>query len=133
MPRKAHPLYATWKNLRQRCGNPKHPKYPTYGARGIAVCPEWSDFFRFVADVGQRPEGHTLDRKDNDGPYSKENCHWATPDEQARNKTSNRNYTLDGETMTRAEWSRRTGIPDTTLRFRLNNGWSPKEAFGAGN
>lgn len=125
----SHPLRAIWDNMRQRCRNPNNNKYRNYGARGITIDPAWDDFWTFVADMGPRPEGHTLDRKDNDGPYSKENCRWALAETQQRNRTNNRKYTFSGETMTRAEWSRRTGIPDTTLRYRLNNGWSPQEAF----
>jgi hypothetical protein len=127
-----HSLYITWKNLRQRCNNRKHPKYKNYGGRGITVAAAWDDFWSFVADVGVRPEGTTLDREDNDGPYCKDNCRWITAAAQAANKTTNRKYELRGEVLTRAELGRRFGIPDTTLRFRLNNGWTTEEAVTHG-
>lgn len=72
--------------MRWRCTNPNSPHYPNYGGRGITVCPEWSSFERFIADMGRRPPGMTLERKENDGPYTPGNCIWATPTQQARNK-----------------------------------------------
>jgi hypothetical protein len=81
-----HPLYATWKGMRNRCNNPRAPRYKDYGGRGIAVCKRWDKFQNFLADMGERPPGTTLDRKNNDRGYSKRNCRWATPAEQSSNK-----------------------------------------------
>lgn len=73
--------------MKSRCYNPRFPKYKDYGGRGIYVCERWrTDFAAFVEDVGARPPGKTLDRKDNDGPYEKDNCKWSTPKEQRANR-----------------------------------------------
>lgn len=77
------PTYRTWKEMRQRCQNPNSDKWKWYGGRGVSVCPQWEVFEIFLADMGERPAGHTLDRRDSDGNYEKDNCRWATPKQQA--------------------------------------------------
>jgi len=83
---KLHPLYNTWVGMRQRCNDPKHINYRYYGGKGIRVCKRWNSFQSFIADMGDKPIGMTLDRIDGDGNYEPTNCMWATGKRQALNQ-----------------------------------------------
>lgn len=78
--------YGSWRNMWARCRQQSTPNYPNYGGRGITVCERWQKFENFFADMGERPESKTLDRKDPDGNYEPDNCRWATPHEQQMNR-----------------------------------------------
>jgi hypothetical protein len=85
--RRRSPEYTTWAAILQRCGNSNNSSYPNYGGRGISVCDRWRDSFEaFLSDMGQRPKGCWIERKNNNGNYEPSNCVWATPLEQAKNK-----------------------------------------------
>jgi hypothetical protein len=128
---KKHPLYVTWKRMRQRCYNQTHHKFPIYGQRGVQICERWRDnFWAFVSDMGPKPTPkHTIERIDNNGDYEPDNCKWATKAEQARNMRANRRLTVRGRTMIMADWARETGIPANKIGARLKRGWTPEEAM----
>lgn len=124
-------VYRVWSSAKQRCHNPTDDAYAYYGARGIVMCERWRESFEaFIEDMGPRPPGGTIDRRDNDGPYSPENCRWVTRRDQARNRRSSRPITWRGETRLMCEWSARLGIRVGTLSQRINGmGWSVERAF----
>lgn len=84
------PTYWSWSNMMRRCTKPDEPRYPDWGGRGITVCDRWHDFAAFLEDMGEKPDGTMLERRDNDGPYDPGNCYWASPFVQSRNKRSTR-------------------------------------------
>lgn len=121
--------YRSWKDMRARCSNPNDSDYPDYGARGIRVCDRWSDFAVFLADMGHRPAGHTLDRIDVNGGYEPGNCRWADHKVQANNKRSNMRLTINGVTKTLQGWSDHHGVGRSTVRWRLSQGWPLERVF----
>ncbi len=130
--RQQPPEYKVWSNMLQRCTNPLSPRYADYGGRGITVCERWTSFENFFEDMGRRPSAtHSIDRKDNDGPYSPENCQWADDVQQGKNRRSNVRLTAHGETMTIAEWARRTGLARQTIEKRIARGWSAEAVVDA--
>ncbi len=121
--------YGCWLGLFARCRNPRHPSFENYGARGITVCERWKTFANFLADMGRKPPGLTIERIDNEKGYSPENCRWATHGEQNRNMRSNTFFTHDGVSMILVDWARRKGMNITTLRYRVwKLGWTMERA-----
>jgi hypothetical protein len=115
-----------------RCSKPSNAKYRHYGARGIRVCDRWQGsggYAHFIADMGDRPEGASLDRIDNDGGYSPENCRWATRAQQERNKRTTRTLTFSGQTRSIAEWAEVCSIPYKILLQRIARGWSAERTL----
>lgn len=112
-----------------RCHNPNSDGFEHYGARGITVCDRWRAFEPFLADMGARPDGTTIDRLDNSKGYEPGNCRWATMSEQENNKTNNVLVEAEGKTQTVMQWSQEKGIYYHTLLKRLQAGWSPDRAL----
>ena len=127
-------LYPIYDSMKRRCYNLNNKGYKNYGGRGITVCDEWildsPSFFSWALENGYK-EGLTLDRVNNDGPYSPENCRWATYKEQCVNKRSNHWITFNGETKTVSQWVAITHISKTTILDRLKAGWTVERALTA--
>ena len=124
------PTYRTWSNMKTRCTNKKSPEYLRYGKRGITMCRRWEEFSNFLEDMGERPEGKTIERIDNNKGYELSNCKWATPQEQANNRRSNRLFTVGGEIKTLTQWIRYYKLKDSTVRQRVYSyGWDIERAL----
>lgn len=125
--------YWVWQQMFERCNKPHNKGYKRYGARGIRVCERWSKFENFIADMGMRPSPkHSLERENNDGHYSPDNCKWATRWAQARNTRRNIYYEYEGERYTAPELARKSGKNHGTIRSRLTTlGWPVKLAVEA--
>lgn len=112
--------YRIWCNMRARCSGQISPE--NYAARGIGVCDRWLSFENFLADMGEAPEGHSLERRDNDGNYEPGNCKWATLAEQARNRRNNVFVEHNGKSMCVADWCTAYGLYPATFHRRLKAG-----------
>ena len=106
-----------------RCTDKKHDAYKRYGGRGIKVCKRWETFTAFLKDMGERPLGKTLDRKNNNGDYKPSNCRWSDSKTQARNKTDTVFVTISGKKACITEWAEITGLKSKTLFMRYFYGW----------
>lgn len=122
-----HPAFAVWHSMKERCETPTYPAFKNYGARGIKVCERWSNSFEaFWTDMGSTyKQGLTLDRIDNDGDYTPDNCRWVDYTVQANNRR--RNHMVGTETA--AQFARRVGVKYTTILYRLFHG-VPMERLG---
>jgi len=132
--RKTHGLtgsrtYISWRAMRARCLNPQDKDYPRYGGRDIKICERWGSFENFLADLGERPEGKSLDRIDCNGNYESGNVRWADDKTQSNNRRSSRYLTHDGKTLSIAEWAREAGIPTGTFWRRLKAGHSLEDSL----
>lgn len=119
-----HRLYCVWHGMMARCYDPDAEQYPNYGGRGITVCDAWHSYGAFWswAQASGYARGLSIDRADNDGDYTPDNCRWATPVEQANNRRSNRRVTVDGITLTHAQWARVLGISRQAIRQAIKRG-----------
>lgn len=120
--------YRAWQQAKKRCRCETDKDYPSYGGRGITFDSKWEDFTVFLSDMGEAPKGYTLGRKDNDGPYTRNNCEWQPWAKQARNKRNTLRLTINGISKPIADWADETGIDAGTIRARLRAGWSNEEA-----
>ena len=121
--------YNSWQNMKRRCLDETIHNFKWYGGRGIKVCERWMKFENFLEDMGERPEGKSLDRIDNDGDYEPENCRWATYSEQVLNSRTVRLHTFDGVTDSQVGWASRVGITQQLLSKRLSRGWTFEQAL----
>lgn len=123
------PTYKSWLSMRARCNNPGSGNWAEYGGKGIKMCDRWLSYENFLTDMGERPPGHSIDRIDNDGDYTPENCRWATQRQQNRNQRRNRLITHQGATKCLAEWAEESGVAQQLLRSRLERGWTFERAM----
>ena len=119
--------------MRSRCLTKTNTEFHNYGGRGIGICARWSDFAVFLADMGARPVGLTLERVDVNGNYEPGNCRWATRLEQMCNQRRNRMLTMNGQTKPLKIWCRQYGIDRTKVDYRLSVGMPLIEALTAGD
>ncbi len=122
--------YETWCSMKRRCQSDTTKNWSDYGGRGITICDRWKMFENFFFDMGEKPEGMTLDRVDNNKGYSPENCRWASRTEQANNRRSNRWITYNGETLTLKQWAEKLGLNYRVIWARLvKSNWPIEKVF----
>jgi len=118
-PKPTPPMLSTWRGMMQRCTNPNSQAWPNYGGRGIKVCDRWLEYENFILDMGERPEGRTIDRIDNNGDYSPENCRWSTSREQALNKRTTLYAELNGRSLPVQTWADLLGVTPVLVQAYL--------------
>ena len=124
------PTMTSWTEMKRRCYSKHRKEYVNYGGRGITVCHQWLDSFsNFLSDMGERPKGSTLDRKNNDGNYCKENCRWIPRKDQEYNKRSSRKVVLNGEIMCLSQACSKVGANYYKTYSRLRRGWNLEQAL----
>jgi uncharacterized protein YkuJ len=121
--------YTTWRAMKDRCYNPNCTSYRHYGGKGVKVCDEWQTYEGFVASMGERPKGMTLDRIDPDGDYEPGNCRWATARQQAGNLPHARRIEHEGKVYSTVAFAELMGVHPATLNWRIfQRGEDPHEA-----
>ncbi len=115
--------YICWQAMKRRCSLETCRQWKFYGGRGIKVCERWQSFENFLADMGEKPTGLTLDRIDNNGDYEPSNCRWVSQSQNCRNRRNNRLLTLNGETLSVAGWADKLNIPQGRIMNRVRRGW----------
>ena len=125
----ATPIYYIWRSMMDRCHAPNSNAYSRYGGRGISVCERWQSFEGFYADMGDKPEGKSLERIDNNGDYSPENVVWADAKAQANNRRSNVILEHNGEKKTMQQWADQLGVKIGTIWARIDRGWTVDRAL----
>jgi len=121
--------YTCWGGMKNRCLNSNDTRYKDYGGRGIKVCDSWLKFENFWRDMGDSPNGKSLDRIDVNGNYCKENCRWATPKQQQNNMRNNIVLPFNGITKTLSQWAEKSKLKHSTLNARLRRGWTLERAL----
>jgi len=125
-----HPIFPVWHSMMDRCYKKNNDHYYLYGGKGKTVCDRWHDPNNFIKDMYPTyKDGLQIERVDNDGNYSPENCKWATRAEQAKNRSNHRYITYKGETHIMAYWSKKYDIKQSTLDERIKRGWSVEKAL----
>lgn len=121
--------HISWASMKARCSDSSRPDYGHYGGRGISFCKEWTRFEAFLADMGERPKGTSLDRIDVNGNYEPSNCRWATAEQQANNKRVNRIIDINGGSQTLAQACASKNLNYKTVHQRLRRGWTIEKAL----
>jgi hypothetical protein len=122
--------YQTWCGMWKRCTNPQSEDWPNYGGRGITVCERWQTFEYFLADMGEKPRGLSIERDDVNGSYCQSNCRWATRKEQNRNTRKTRWLSDGARTQSLAAWAEELGLSHTSILYRLRRGWPMARVLG---
>lgn len=122
-------IYWIWAAMIDRCRNENNPQYKDYGGRGIKVCESWYDFRNFYSDMGERPEGKSLDRLNNNADYNKENCEWSVIRKQTNNRRNVKKHKIYGYELTLSQLSVVSGISKDTIKARIGAGLSGLEAI----
>lgn len=123
------PTYSCWGSMISRCNNPRQVGFKYWGGRGITVCERWRNFENFLADMGERPDGMTIERIDNNGNYEPSNCRWATYTEQNRNRRGTKIIEYGGKQMPISAWADTVGISRRVIAQRIRCGWAVADAL----